>query len=74
MEKMSDYFDNIVKEKLGYYVYRLIDPRNGETFYVGKGKNDRIFHHVKGALEFDKDEDEITEKIKTIREIINRVV
>jgi hypothetical protein len=52
-------------------VYRLIDPRNGETFYVGKGKADRVFHHVKGALDFDIDEDEISAKIKTIREIIN---
>ena len=27
-----------VAEKLKTYVYRLIDPRNGETFYVGKGR------------------------------------
>ena len=27
-----------VIEQLNYYVYRLIDPRNGKTFYVGKGK------------------------------------
>ncbi|MGK3600290.1 LEM-3-like GIY-YIG domain-containing protein, partial [Escherichia coli] len=25
-------------EHLGWYVYRLIDPRDGSTFYVGKGK------------------------------------
>ena len=31
-----------------WYVYRLIDPRNGETFYVGKGKGNRIFAHAKG--------------------------
>ena len=35
---------------LKWYVYRLIDPRNGETFYVGKGKDDRIFAHIKGAI------------------------
>jgi uncharacterized protein len=31
------------------YVYRLIDPRNGETFYVGKGKNNRVFAHIRYA-------------------------
>lgn len=39
-----------VADKLGWYVYRLIDPRNGETFYVGKGKGNRLFEHVNGAL------------------------
>ena len=32
-------------DSLGYYVYRLVDPRNGETFYVGKGIANRIFSH-----------------------------
>ena len=41
-----------VDEKIGNYVYRLIDPRNGETFYVGKGKGNRIFSH---ANAIDKD-------------------
>ena len=31
-------FTHEVCEKIGYYVYRLVDPRNGQTFYVGKGK------------------------------------
>ena len=35
-----------VVEQLQYYVYRLIDPRDGQTFYVGKGKNNRIFSHI----------------------------
>lgn len=41
-------FPTGVAEQLKWYVYRLIDPRNGETFYVGKGKGDRIFAHAKG--------------------------
>lgn len=33
-------------EELGYYVYRLVDPRNAQTFYVGKGVGNRVFDHV----------------------------
>jgi hypothetical protein len=38
-----------VEKHLKTYVYRLIDPRNGETFYVGKGNGNRIFQHAKAA-------------------------
>ncbi len=63
---MIEFPPEVVKE-LKYYVYRLIDPRNGETFYVGKGKGNRIFQHMKGAIKTD-DSTEI--KLNTIREII----
>ena len=39
-----------VIDALQFYVYRLIDPRNGETFYIGKGRGNRIYNHVKEAL------------------------
>lgn len=29
-----------------YYVYFLIDPRNKEIFYIGKGKNKRVLSHL----------------------------
>lgn len=54
-----------VAAKLKTYVYRLIDPRNGETFYVGKGRGDRVFSHVRA----DVDGDELDNKLKRIREI-----
>ena len=43
-----DGFPEEFKEQLKWYVYRLIDPRNGETFYVGKGQGDRVFEHARG--------------------------
>jgi len=55
-------------EKLGSYVYLLIDPRNNKIFYVGKGKGNRINQHLLGAL---YDNTKETEKIKRIREIQN---
>ena len=32
-------------DSLAYYVYLLIDPRDGKVFYVGKGKGSRCFDH-----------------------------
>jgi len=51
-----------------YYVYILIDPRNNEEFYVGKGKidNNRHLAHEKEAEKNIKSE---WEKIKRINEI-----
>lgn len=71
-------FTSDVIKQLQYYVYRLIDPRNGQTFYIGKGKGNRIFAHVNDALKdyiseeyIDKDEDNISLKIQQIRDIRN---
>jgi hypothetical protein len=60
-------FTNEVIKQLEYYVYRLIDPRNGETFYVGKGKGNRVFEHAAGEIE--NNTDELSDKLKKIREI-----
>ena len=55
-------------ERLGYYVYLLINPRNDKVFYVGKGKGNRINQHLLGALD-EKNKEKDT--IKRIREIQN---
>ncbi len=57
-----------VAEQLRWYVYRLIDPRNGETFYVGKGKGDRVFAHARAET---IEGDELDNKMKRIWEIRN---
>ncbi len=67
-----DNFPAGVAEQLKWYVYRLIDPRNGETFYVGKGKGDRVFVHARGeemVLAQDEEEKIIDPKLHRIKEI-----
>ena len=46
----TDKFPQEVIEELKHYVYRLIDPRNGETFYVGRGQGNKVFAHAIGAI------------------------
>lgn len=62
-----DSFPSDVAQKLKTYVYRLIDPRNGETFYVGKGKGNRVFAHIRAEEILEGDE--IDNKLKRIRGI-----
>lgn len=63
-------FSTEVASQLGNYVYRLIDPRDFQTFYVGRGKGNRVFAHAKAELDsFEVDEDELSTKLKQIREI-----
>lgn len=66
-------FSKETAEALKYYVYRLIDPRDGQTFYVGKGKGNRVFAHAAQQLEIsndpDIDEDDTSLKLRTIGEI-----
>ena len=55
-------------ESLKYYVYCLVDPRNNNIFYVGKGCGNRVFNHAETAM---IEEDESL-KLNTIREIISQ--
>lgn len=63
----AESFPSDVTRKLKTYVYRLIDPRNGETFYIGKGQGNRVFAHIRAEQSLDGDE--LDNKIKRIREI-----
>jgi hypothetical protein len=68
-------FDSEIIEELGWYVYRLIDPRSGHTFYVGKGKGNRVFQHAQNALGKDQvsgdDDDYLDSKSQRIVDIRN---
>lgn len=78
---MLDEFPAYIHDDLAYYIYRLIDPRDGMTFYVGKGAKNRVFDHMKGVItsevcgnathnEFSQ-LDEVSGKVRLIREILN---
>ncbi len=57
----------VIKE-LETYVYRLVDPKNGETIYVGKGQGNRVFEHV--AYSGGKKDDDMTSQLSArIQEI-----
>lgn len=53
-------------EKIDHYVYVLIDPRDWKTFYVWKGKNNRINDHIKGIFKENKKESEKNKRIDDI--------
>ena len=58
-----------VAEKLGFYVYLLIDPRDDDVFYVGKGTWNRCFAHIFEAHETQADTIGDYAKLARIREI-----
>ena len=38
-----------VATRLGWYVYLLIEPGTDQPFFVGRGRGDRCFDHVRAA-------------------------
>lgn len=63
----DEFFSPEVARQLKTYVYRLIDPRNGVTFYVGKGKGNRVFAHIRAEQGLEGDD--LDNKLKRIRDI-----
>ena len=50
-----------------YYVYELIDPRVNLPFYVGKGKDDRVYFHLSEKTRAKSDNERKFNKIQKIR-------
>jgi hypothetical protein len=65
------HFSDYVCEKLDHYVYRLIDPRYGTTFYVGRGQRNRVFDHAAGKQAPTDSENIESLKLKIIGDIKN---
>ena len=59
MKKLS----SVVTERLKYYVYLYIDPRDGSIFYVGKGRGNRVYSHLHDPSE--------SKKTRRIRDIFD---
>lgn len=55
-------FSTDILNEMKHYVYILSDPSDNEIFYVGKGKGNRVFSHLK-----DQSDNPKTRKIKEIR-------
>lgn len=63
------YFKDVLLDRIGHYVYALIDPRNDQIFYIGEGKGNRLYSHV---AEKQITEDTRSAKLSTIHEIEQR--
>lgn len=61
LASMTTLFSPKVRDDLKHYVYIYIDPRTKKPFYVGKGKGNRVFHHL--------DERRECEKVRRIKEL-----
>jgi hypothetical protein len=70
---VEGHFDDLVEQKLGSYVYVLLDPRDNKPFYVGKAGgresrgNRRVLAHFEDARSNKSDIQ--SRKINRIREI-----
>lgn len=54
-------FSQTTCEALNYYVYCLVDPISNMIFYIWKGKNNRVFEHVKCALKEPTESDKLNQ-------------
>lgn len=67
-------FPREIFDQLKFYVYRLIDPRSGQTFYVGKGRGNRVFDHAAGTAKVEdlgENDDDFSLKLQHILSIRN---
>jgi hypothetical protein len=66
-------FSKGTTEKIGFYVYVLINPIDNKIFYIGKGQGNRVFAHQNSAIKkLNSDENIDNLKINTIKNIIKQ--
>jgi len=58
-----------VETEFMYYVYGLIDPRNNQVFYIGKGKDDRALSHFTEHALKREGNNKKTAKIRKLKEL-----
>ena len=70
--QIAHILDSAYKDNRRFYVYRLVDPRTLQTFYVGKGCGNRILQHVEDAKKLINDDEDATSlKLQQISEILS---
>lgn len=63
---IKQFSEKAIEQLNGFYVYALIDPRNNQVFYIGKGIGNRVFSH---EIESGKSPQSEKAKLKRIQEI-----
>lgn len=58
--------DFAITPKEDFYVYHLVEPRNQEVFYIGKGRANRARQHVSAAINFVGENIQKEMRIRTI--------
>lgn len=65
-ERIRSFSEKALDALNGFYVYALVDPRDSNVFYIGKGTGNRVFSH---EVESGKLPESEKKKLQKIREI-----